>query len=217
VIGYLADFLFTSERARVYAGTLSGGERNRLLLARLFARPSNVLVLDEPTNDLDLETLELLEDLLLEYEGALLLVSHDRELLNDVVTGTLALEGDGRVGEYAGGYDDWVRQRPAAADDKAVAPLEKPAARSAVQRAGAAERPRRLTFKERQELDALPAQIEALETEQHRLYQLMADAGFYQQGGDEVVRVSARLVEVERELAEAYTRWEHLEAIAVVD
>ncbi len=118
VIGYLADFLFTSERTRVYAGTLSGGERNRLLLARLFARPANVLVLDEPTNDLDLETLELLEDLLLEYEGALLLVSHDRELLNDVVTGTLALEGDGRVGEYAGGYDDWVRQRPAAVDEK---------------------------------------------------------------------------------------------------
>ena len=121
VISYLADFLFTSERARVYAGTLSGGERNRLLLARLFARPANVLVLDEPTNDLDLETLELLEDLLLEYEGALLLVSHDRELLNDVVTGTLALEGDGRVGEYAGGYDDWVRQRPAAADEKSPA------------------------------------------------------------------------------------------------
>ena len=217
VISYLADFLFTSERARVYAGTLSGGERNRLLLARLFARPANVLVLDEPTNDLDLETLELLEDLLLEYEGALLLVSHDRELLNDVVTGTLALEGDGRVGEYAGGYDDWVRQRPAAADDKVAAPLEKPAARSAVQRAGAVERPRRLTFRERQELDALPAQIEALETEQHRLYQLMADAGFYQQGGDEVVRVSARLVEVERDLAEAYARWEHLEAVAMVD
>ena len=217
VIGYLADFLFTSERARVYAGTLSGGERNRLLLARLFARPSNVLVLDEPTNDLDLETLELLEDLLLEYEGALLLVSHDRELLNDVVTGTLALEGDGRVGEYAGGYDDWVRQRTAAADGELPAPIEKPASRSAAQRAGAAERPRRLTFKERQELDALPPQIEALETEQHRLYQVMADAGIYQQGGDEVVRASARLVEVERDLAAAYARWEQLEAIAMVD
>ena len=217
VISYLADFLFTSERARVYAGTLSGGERNRLLLARLFARPANVLVLDEPTNDLDLETLELLEDLLLEYEGALLLVSHDRELLNDVVTSTLALEGDGRVGEYAGGYDDWVRQRPAAADDKAPAPLEKPAARSAAQRVGAVERPRRLTFKERQEIDALPQQIEALETEQHRLYQVMADTAIYQQGGDEVVRVSARLVEVERDLAAAYARWEQLEAIAMVE
>ena len=217
VISYLADFLFTSERARVYAGTLSGGERNRLLLARLFARPANVLVLDEPTNDLDLETLELLEDLLLEYEGALLLVSHDRELLNDVVTGTLALEGDGRVGEYAGGYEDWVRQRPAAADEKSPASLEKPAARSAVQRVGAADRPRRLTFKERQEIDALPQQIEALETEQHRLYQTMADTAIYQQGGDEVVRVSARLVEVERDLAEAYARWEQLEAIAMVE
>jgi ABC transport system ATP-binding/permease protein len=217
VIGYLADFLFTSERARVYAGTLSGGERNRLLLARLFARPSNLLVLDEPTNDLDLETLELLEDLLLEYDGTLLLVSHDRELLNDIVTGTLALEGDGRVGEYAGGYDDWVRQRPVAADGELPAPIEKPAARSAAQRAGAAERPRRLTFKERQELDALPARIEALETEQQHLYRVMADAGIYQQGGDEVVRASARLVEVEQVLAEAYARWEQLEAIAKVD
>ena len=217
VIGYLEDFLFTSERARVYAGTLSGGERNRLLLARLFARPSNVLVLDEPTNDLDLETLDLLEDLLLEYDGTLLLVSHDRELLNDVVTSALALEGDGRVGEYAGGYDDWVRQRPSAVDEKPPASLEKPAARSAVQRAGAAERPRRLTFKERQEIDALPQQIEALETEQHRLYQVMADTAIYQQGGDEVVRVSARLVDVERDLAEAYARWEQLEAIAMVE
>jgi len=217
VISYLADFLFTSERARVYAGTLSGGERNRLLLARLFARPSNVLVLDEPTNDLDLETLELLEDLLLEYEGTLLLVSHDRELLNDVVTGTLALEGDGRVGEYAGGYDDWVRQRPGAVDEKPPASPEKPAARSAVQRAGAAERPRRLTFKERLEIEALPQQIEALELEQHRLYQVMADTAIYQQGGDEVVRVSARLVEVERDLAEAYARWEQLETIAMVE
>ena len=217
VISYLADFLFTSERARVYAGTLSGGERNRLLLARLFARPANVLVLDEPTNDLDLETLELLEDLLLEYEGTLLLVSHDRELLNDVVTGTLALEGDGRVGEYAGGYDDWVRQRPAAADERSTASLEKPAARSAVQRAGAADRPRRLTFKERQEVDALPQQIEALETEQHRLYQTMADTAIYQRGGDEVVRTSARLVEVEQDLAAAYARWEQLEAVAMVE
>jgi ABC transport system ATP-binding/permease protein len=217
VISYLADFLFTSERARVYAGTLSGGERNRLLLARLFARPSNVLVLDEPTNDLDLETLELLEDLLLEYEGALLLVSHDRELLNDVVTGTLALEGDGRVGEYAGGYDDWVRQRPAAADGEAPAPVEKAGLRSGTQRVDAVNRPRRLTFKERQEIDALPQQIEALETEQHRLYQVMADAGIYQRGGDEVVRASARLAEVERDLAAAYARWEQLEAIAMVE
>ncbi len=114
VIGYLQEFLFPPERARAYVSTLSGGERNRLLLARLFARPANVLVLDEPTNDLDLETLELLEDLLLAFDGTLLLVSHDRELLNNVVDGTLAMEPGGRVGEYAGGYDDWVRQRPAA-------------------------------------------------------------------------------------------------------
>ena len=131
-----------------------------------------MLVMDEPTNDLDLETLELLEDLLLEYQGTLLLVSHDREFLNNVVTSTLALEGDGRVDEYAGGYDDWLRQRPGAADEKTPASPEKPAARSAAQRAGAAERPRRLTFKERQEMDGLPAHIEALEIEQHRLYQV---------------------------------------------
>jgi len=217
VIGYLADFLFTSERARVYAGTLSGGERNRLLLARLFARPSNVLVLDEPTNDLDLETLELLEDLLLEYEGTLLLVSHDRELLNDVITSTLALEGDGRIGEYAGGYDDWVRQRPAAADSAPPVGGEKPAARAVTPRAGAAERPRRLTFRERQELDALPAAIEALEREQQHLYQVMADAGIYQGGGDEVVRARGRLAEVEQDLADAFARWEQLETIATAD
>ena len=204
VIGYLADFLFSSERARVYAGTLSGGERNRLLLARLFARPANLLVMDEPTNDLDLETLELLEDLLLEYEGTLLLVSHDRELLNNVVTSTLALEGDGRVGEYAGGYDDWVRQRPVVPDGRLSASAEKPAPRPPASRPSAADRPRRLTFKERQELDGLPTRIEALEAEQHRLYQAMADAGIYQQGGDEVVKTSARLEAIEKELPEVY-------------
>ena len=217
VIGYLADFLFSSERARVYAGTLSGGERNRLLLARLFARPANLLVMDEPTNDLDLETLELLEDLLLEYEGTLLLVSHDRELLNNVVTSTLALEGDGRVGEYAGGYDDWVRQRPVPPDGRLSASAEKPAPRPPASRPSAADRPRRLTFKERQELDALPARIEALEAEQHRLYRAMADAGIYQQGGDEVVKAGARLAAVEQELAEVYARWELLEALVTPD
>ena len=213
VMGYLEEFLFPSERARAFVSTLSGGERNRLLLARLFARPANVLVLDEPTNDLDLETLELLEDLLLAFEGTLLLVSHDRELLNNVVDGTLALEPGGRVpgcrvGEYAGGYDDWVRQRPAP-NGSGTAPKPAPPARPAP--SAAAPRPVRLTHKERQELDALPAAIDALEREQARLYARLADAGTYQDGGDEVVAATARLAEVEHELAALYARWEALE------
>ncbi len=210
IIGYLQEFLFTPERARVYASTLSGGERNRLLLARLFARPVNVLVLDEPTNDLDLETLELLEELLLEYEGTLLLVSHDRELLNNVVASTLALEADGRVGEYAGGYDDWVRQRPALRADAPAAPVISKVA----PRPNAPERPRRLTFKERQELDVLPGQIEALEDEQGRLYREMADPAIYQQRGDQVTQMAARLAAIEAELADAYARWEALDAVS---
>lgn len=212
VIGYLQEFLFTAERARVYVSALSGGERNRLLLARLFARPANVLVLDEPTNDLDLETLELLEELLLEYEGTLLLVSHDRELLNNVVTSTLALEADGRVSEYAGGYDDYVRQRAAPQAD-ASAPRPDRAPKS-IRPAEAPERPRRLTFKERQELDALPGQIEALEAEQNRLYREMAAPEIYQQRGDEVTQATARLKAIETELADAYARWEALEALS---
>lgn len=206
VIGYLQEFLFTPERARVYASTLSGGERNRLLLARLFARPANVLVLDEPTNDLDLETLELLEELLLEYEGTLLLVSHDRELLNNVVASTLALEADGRVGEYAGGYDDWVRQRPAVAPEAPANNTPKAASKPV-----AVERPKRLTFKERQELDTLPARIEALENEQGRLHQELADPMLYQQHSDQVTQINARLAELEHELAEAFARWEALD------
>ncbi len=212
VIGYLQEFLFTPERARVYASTLSGGERNRLLLARLFARPANVLVLDEPTNDLDLETLELLEELLQEYEGTLLLVSHDRELLNNVVASTLALEEDGHVGEYAGGYDDWVRQRPAVGADAPTGPAPK-----AAPRPSAPERPRRLTFKERQELNALPGQIEALEAEQSRLYREMANPMIYQQRGEQVAQATARLAAIERELADAYARWEALEAVGARD
>jgi len=214
VIGYLEDFLFSPERARVYASVLSGGERNRLLLARLFARPTNVLVMDEPTNDLDLETLELLEDLLLEYDGTLLLVSHDRELLNNVVTSTLALEADGRVGEYVGGYDDWVRQRSQPQNAGLSAPDEKRPTRPPAQRPTEAERPRRLTFKERQELEALPARIQALETERDQLYRAMSDASIYQQGGDKVMKANARLEALEQELAAAYARWETLEARA---
>jgi ABC transport system ATP-binding/permease protein len=207
VLGYLQEFLFPPERARAYVSTLSGGERNRLLLARLFARPANVLALDEPTNDLDLETLELLEDLLLNFEGTLLLVTHDRELLNNVVDGTLALEPGGRVGQYAGGYDDWLRQRPGA-DPKPVVP-DKPS--SAAARAVEKPRAAKLTYKERQELDALPAAIESFESEQAQLYAEMADPAVYQSGPDEVTRRTARLTEVERLLSELYSRWEELE------
>ncbi len=215
VIGYLQEFLFTPDRARAYAGVLSGGERNRLLLARIFARPSNVLVMDEPTNDLDLETLELLEDLLLEYEGTLLLVSHDRELLNNVVTSTLALEGEGRVGEYVGGHDDWVRQRPDPRAAAPAAPAEKSPARAnpAPEASTRTERPRsKLTFREQRELETLPARIEALEAEQAQLYRRMADPTIYQAGGDQVTQTAARLAAVEGELAEIYARWEALEA-----
>jgi ABC transport system ATP-binding/permease protein len=213
VLGYLEDFLFSRDRARVVASVLSGGERNRLLLARLFARPSNLLVMDEPTNDLDLETLELLEDLLLDYEGTLLLVSHDRELLNNVVTSTLAMESEGRVNEYVGGYDDWVRQRPQPAQTMpAVRPALTPVTTQPAGSARAAKS-RGLTYKEQREMDALPAQIEALEAEQAELYRQMADPTLYQAGGGgDVVRSTARLAELEVELAAAYARWEELEA-----
>jgi len=185
---------------------LSGGERNRLLLARLFTRPSNVLVMDEPTNDLDLETLELLEDLLSEYAGTLLLVSHDREFLNNVVTGTLVLEGDGQVKEYAGGYDDWLRQRPAEPPPVVKSPVARPEPRPS-----SAPRTRRLTYKEQRELEALPQRIEALEAELGELHQRMADAAFYRQAPAEIVRVKGRLDAIQAEVAEAYRRWEELE------
>src|SRR5262249_11454857 len=173
IIGYLQDFLFPPERSRSQVRFLSGGERSRLLLARLFTRPSNVLVLDEPTNDLDIETLELLESLLVEYQGTVLLVSHDRAFLNDVVTSTLAIEADGGVKEYDGGYDDYLRQR------KEEAPAElkaSPAAQtSSLSSKLQAERPRKLSHKERKELEALPGRIEELEAARAELHDAMAD------------------------------------------
>jgi ATP-binding cassette subfamily F protein uup len=216
ILGYLEDFLFTPERARSPARVLSGGERNRLLLAKLFTKPSNVLVLDEPTNDLDAETLDLLEDLLQQYAGTLLLVSHDREFLNNVVTSTLVLAGDGTVREYVGGYDDWLRQ---AAAEKRAAP--QPPARpepTAAEPAAAARRtppqkPRRLTFKEQRELDALPDRIAALEAEQESLHRTLADPAYYRTAGEAVATLTARLAQLETDLAELYRRWEELEAL----
>jgi len=209
IIGYLQDFLFTPERARSPVSILSGGERNRLLLAKLFTKPSNVLVMDEPTNDLDTETLELLEDLLMEYSGTLLLVSHDREFLNNVVTGTLAVAGDGLVREYVGGYDDWLRQSAAEAP---VTPSLSPAPAQKKPRQEA-EKPRRLSFKEQRELEALPDRIGQLELEMEELHGKLADPEFYRTAGGEVAVLNRRLEELEQELEQAFFRWEELENI----
>lgn len=210
IIGYLQDFLFSPERARSPVSTLSGGERNRLLLARLFVKPSNLLIMDEPTNDLDTDTLEMLEYLLLDYSGTLLLVSHDRTFLNNVVTSTLVLEGNGRVGEYVGGYDDWLSQRKMVTT---IIRQEKPPGRSGQ------GRPRReprqtLTYKEQRELESLPEAIEILEAEQSKLYQAMSDPSFYQLTGPEIAGAGARLKAIEGELEGAYQRWELLDAKA---
>jgi ABC transport system ATP-binding/permease protein len=207
IIVYLQDFLFSPERSRSPVRILSGGERNRLLLAKLFTKPSNVLIMDEPTNDLDTETLELLEELLFDYPGTLLLVSHDRVFLNNVVTSTLVLEGQGRVGEYVGGYDDWLRQRrlpePPSKAEKVKSGRPKPAR----------ERRQMLNFKQQRELEALPQQIEAFEAEQKNLYQAMSDPLFYQQAGDEIARAKARLEALEQEIETASLRWEELESL----
>jgi ATP-binding cassette subfamily F protein uup len=207
IMGYLNDFLFSGERARSLVRYLSGGERNRLLLARMFTRPANLLVLDEPTNDLDAETLELLEELLVDYTGTLLIVSHDRAFLNNVVTSTLVFEGDGVVKEYAGGYDDWVRARSAA---NVTAPT--PAKQVEPARAPR-DRPRRLSFKEQKELERLPGHIETLESEQTQLQQKFAEPGFYQQPGTEIANVTNRLESLHEELQTAYARWEELETL----
>ena len=203
VIGYLKEFLFSPDRARSPVSTLSGGERNRLLLAKLFTRPANVLVLDEPTNDLDLETLELLENLLVEYEGTVLLVSHDRTFLNQVVTGTLAFEGGGKVTEYVGGYDDYLAQRPPAPADEKPAEAPKPPRPRR-------ERPKKLTYGERLELEAMPRTIEALEAEQAEFHRRMADPAFYREEGAVIARAKARLEALDTALEEAYARWETL-------
>ncbi len=207
VIGYLRDFLFTPERVRLPVKFLSGGERNRLLLAKLFAKPANVIVLDEPTNDLDMETLEMLEERLVEFAGTVLLVSHDRTFLNNVVTSTIAFEED-CVREYVGGYDDWLRQRKPPAKRTAEAPSQRPAPQPASQ---ATAVKRKLSFKEQRELDSLPATIEKCEAAIAELHQAMAAPTFYQQPGPQIAAEQARLKELEEQLAIAYERWELLE------
>ena len=215
IISYLEDFLFSPERSRSLVRFLSGGERNRLLLARLFSKPSNVLVLDEPTNDLDAETLELLEDLLVEYPGTVLLVSHDRAFLNEVVTNTLVFEGDGIVKEYVGGYDDWLSQRQSSltASDTATKTTRNELAKADTAKATPA-RARRLSFKEQKELEQLPKQIERLESEQAELHETMAQPGFYQKDKLTISQATQRVQTLQTELSAAYERWESLEAMA---
>jgi len=208
VMSYLQNFLFTPDRARSPVKALSGGERSRLLLARLFAQPSNLLVLDEPTNDLDVETLDLLEERLAEYGGTVLLVSHDREFLDNVVTRCLAFEGNGRIGEYVGGYQDWVRQRPQQSAPKVES---KPGAAAAAK--PAAKPAARLGYKEQRELAALPGQIEKLEAEQEQLSAELGDGSIYQQDQRRALAVQQRLGAIAQELGQAYARWEALEAM----
>jgi ATP-binding cassette subfamily F protein uup len=212
VIGYLEDFLFAPQRARSPVKSLSGGERNRLLLARLFARPANVLVLDEPTNDLDIETLELLEALLQDYSGTVFLVSHDRAFLDNVVTQTIASEGDGHWKEYVGGYSDWLRQRPlpsASRDESATAKAKVGADGTAIPPIPGR---RKLSFKEQRELDQLPERIAALETEQATLQARLADPDFYREPAEGQRQVQARLAVVDTEIDAALERWAALEA-----
>jgi ATP-binding cassette subfamily F protein uup len=206
VISYLGDFLFPPERARAPVKSLSGGERNRLLLARLFARPANVLVLDEPTNDLDIETLELLEQLLQDYPGTIFLVSHDRAFLDNVVTQTIAHEGDGRWKEYAGGYADWQRARRAsfAAPARSTREETAPAPKAQPKRA-------KLAFKEQRELEALPAMLQALEREQEELTRKLADPAIYQDRTVDLKALNERAAAIEEEMTRLLTRWEELE------
>jgi ATP-binding cassette subfamily F protein uup len=216
VVGYLQDFLFAPDRIRTPVKFLSGGERNRVLLARLFAKPANLIVLDEPTNDLDAETLELLEERLVDFAGTVLVVSHDRAFLDNVVTSTLVFEPTGQGGayavkEYVGGYTEWLRQRP----DLPAAPAPR---ESSAPRAAAAATPpqaepskKKRSFKEQRELENLPALIETLETETAALHAAMGEPGYFRQAGDVLARDQARLHDLESRLAEAFSRWEALE------
>ncbi|NQD35862.1 ATP-binding cassette domain-containing protein [Permianibacter sp. IMCC34836] len=220
VLGYLQDFLFPPARSRSPVKALSGGERNRLLLAKLFTKPCNVLVLDEPTNDLDVETLELLEELLIDYKGTLLIISHDREFVDNVATSVLAFEGDGVIREYVGGYQDWLRQRPVQATRKEIE--RKAAERKESERKAAANQPeaatkpaadkKKLSYKDQRELDQLPALIEKLESEQQALQQQLADPAIYRERAAEAAALTSKLATLDTDLQKAYARWEALDA-----
>ncbi len=206
VLSYLQDFLFAPDRARSPVRSLSGGERNRLLLAKLFVQPSNLLVLDEPTNDLDTDTLDLLEELLIDYAGTVLLVSHDRAFLNSVVTSSLVFEGDGIVNEYVGGYDDWLRQR---APEKPK--TSSPPAAAVTSPAPPRAKTKKLSYKDQRELETLPTRIESLEQERGALVQQMSKPGFYQQAKELIAVAQARMAELDAHIAAAYQRWEELD------
>jgi ATP-binding cassette subfamily F protein uup len=211
-MSYLADFLFAPARARSPVKSLSGGEKNRLLLARLFTKPANLIVMDEPTNDLDLETLEILEEKLVDYQGTLLLVSHDREFLDNVVTSVLVFEGNGHIGEYIGGYADWQalmeRQKKASVDAskvaEAAAKKEKPKTATT----------KKLSYKEQRELEQLPERIDELETRQTELTTQIGSAEFYKQSQEKVAETLAELKSTEEALTQAYQRWDELEALS---
>ncbi len=204
VISYLQDFLFSPDRSRSPVNALSGGEKNRLLLARMFCRPSNVLVLDEPTNDLDFETLDLLEQLLVEYTGTLLLISHDRSFINDVVTSTLSFEGNGVIREYVGGYDDWLRQH--AANTEKTRAVQKTASTRSSQK-----KQSKLSYKHQRELDKLPAKIEQLEQAQRMLHDKMTKADYFKRDREEITSDQQELAEIDNKLEQAYQRWEDLD------
>jgi ATP-binding cassette subfamily F protein uup len=212
IYGYLQEFLFTPERARRPARYLSGGERNRLMLARILKRPSNIMVLDEPTNDLDAESLELLEELVSNYPGTLLLVSHDRAFLNNLVTSTLVFDSDGKLKEYAGGYDDYTRQLKQA--DRSESPAEAdPTPRPGSQvHSESAQKPRKLSFREQQRADELFAEIESLENEQQEINEVMSDPEFFKGDGDEISQAASRLKEITEQLPERLAEWEELES-----
>jgi ATP-binding cassette subfamily F protein uup len=202
VISYLQDFLFAPERCRQPVKALSGGERNRLLLAKLFTQPSNILVLDEPTNDLDIDTLDLLEELLIDYKGTVILVSHDRAFLNNVVTSTLVFDGSGTIEQYIGGYDDWLRQRKTEQVVKVAAPKAQTKSPTTS---------KKLSYKDQRELDGLPAQIEQLETQISATSELISKPGFYQSDRSTTKAIENQLASAQKQLAESYARWELLE------
>ena len=209
VFGYLQDFLFSPERAKTPVKVLSGGERNRLLLARLFTKPSNVLVMDEPTNDLDIETLELLEELLLKYSGTLFLVSHDRAFLNNIATSTIVLEGEGEIKEYPGGYDDWLIQRKPAKSKKKVKATSN---KENVQHHKPAK-PKKLSYKDKLELKNLPAKIEKMEAEQKQIVNVIAQPDFYQKDRSKIKQLNEKVNQIRESLKDLYNRWEELERV----
>jgi ATP-binding cassette subfamily F protein uup len=206
IVSYLQDFLFSADRARSSVKSLSGGERNRLLLAILFSRPSNMLVMDEPTNDLDIETLELLEELLIQYKGTILLVSHDRVFLNNVVTSTMVFEGDGLLMEYPGGYEDWLNQKVQVSKKNNSEKKEK-------NKKVKTEKPRKLSFKGRKDLDEMPGLIERLEKEQEELYLTMTDPEYYKKTAEEIKTINERSDKIKEELSTAFDRWDFLDQL----